>query len=252
MFQIYKGDCLDVMDNIEPGSVDLVLCDPPYGTTACAWDSVVPLDQMWEKLIILVKQNSPIVLFSAQPFSAALIMSNPDFFRYELVWKKSRATGHLNAKKMPMRQHENILVFSEKKLPTYFPQMREKASPRKAQASVKAKGAYRDSGVGVFREVPNEVGYPTTVLEFNDAYHDRESGLHPTQKPVALMEYLIETYSRHGGTVLDFTMGSGTTGVAAMNTGRKFIGIEMDEAYFKIAKSRIEQAEKENDWVGLV
>ena len=239
--KLYHGDCLEKMKLIPDKSVDMVLTDPPYGTTACKWDLVIPFEPMWEQLKRIIKDNNAIVLFGCQPFTSSLIMSNSKDFKYEWIWKKSRATGHLNSKKMPMRQHESLLVFGKNKL-NYFPQMSIKDKPRSAQKSVKAKGAYGNLEEGVFRAVSESLGYPTTVLQFNDAYHDRESGLHPTQKPVTLLEYLIKTYTLENETVLDFTMGSGSTGVACKNLGRKFIGIEKDEKYFEIAKKRIKEA----------
>lgn len=241
--KLLHGDCLELLPTLAAGSVDLVLTDPPYGTTACQWDAVVPFAPMWGEVRRVAKAKAAVLFFAAQPFSAALVMSNVAEFKYEWVWRKSRATGHLNAKKMPMRQHESLLVFGRAAL-TYAPQMRVKAKPRAAQKSVRAKGAYGELREGIFREVSDALGYPTTVLDFNDAYHDREAGMHPTQKPVALMEYLIRTYTNEGETVLDFTMGSGTTGVACANTGRRFIGIERDPAYFAIAEKRIAEASR--------
>lgn len=239
MIQLIHGDCLEKMKSIPDKSIDMVLTDPPYGTTACKWDVIIPFEPMWKEIERVTKPNSPIVLFGCHPFASLLINSNIKKFKYEWIWKKSRATGHLNSKKMPMRQHESMLVFGKNKI-NYFPQMYNKEKPRSAQKSVKAKGAYGSLKEGVFRSVPITLGYPTTVLEFNDAYHDRESGLHPTQKPVTLLEYLIKTYTLENETVLDFTMGSGSTGVACKNLNRNFIGIEKDEKYFEIAKQRIE------------
>lgn len=241
--RLMMGDCLERMAEIEDGSVDLVLTDPPYGTTACKWDAVIPFEPMWAHVWRVLKPNGAAVFTASQPFTSALVMSQADKFKYDWSWRKSNATGHLNAKKMPMRQHEDILIFGSKKI-DYNPQMFNKPSPRKAQRSVKSKGAYGDVQEGVFREAPETMGYPRSVIEFNTAYHAREAGLHPTQKPVALMEYLIRTYTNEGETVLDFTMGSGTTGVACSNTNRKFIGIERDETYFNIAQERIEEAQR--------
>lgn len=238
MINLLHGDCLELMKSIPDKSIDMVLTDPPYGTTACKWDVVIPFEPMWKEIERITKPISPIVLFGCHPFASLLISSNIKKFKYEWIWKKSRATGHLNSKKMPMRQHESILVFGKNKI-NYFPQMYNKEKPRSAQKSVMAKGAYGSLKEGVFRSVPITLGYPTTVLEFNDAYHDRESGFHPTQKPVALLEYLIKTYTLENETVLDFTMGSGSTGVACKNLNRRFIGIEKDAKYFEIAKNRI-------------
>jgi len=256
MFRIYQGDCLDVMGDIEPGSVDLVLCDPPYGTTACAWDSVIPLDQMWNFLRTVTKKGSAMVFTSAQPFTSILCGSNIEEFKCEWIWEKTKSGSPFLAKYMPMRKHENILVFSNGGGKTIYNPIKTKdGTPyrrhhKKAHEDM-AKNAHGYGAKGGAVSESDGSRYPISIQKFSQNWR-RQDQVHPTQKPVALMEYLIETYSNFGDTVLDFTMGSGTTGVAAMNTGRKFIGIEMDEAYFKIAKSRIEQAEKENDWVGLV
>lgn len=236
---LYLGDCLEIMPTLPAASVDLILCDLPYGTTQNKWDSVIPFTKLWLEYERLIKPKRAIVLTASQPFTSALVMSKPALFRYDWSWRKSNATGHLNAKKMPMRQHEDILVFAGA-MPVWFPQMFKKEKPRAAQRSVKSKGSYGNAAEGVFRTVPAEMGYPRSALDFSTAYHAREAGLHPTQKPVALMEYLIRTYTEEGATVLDNCMGSGTTGVACKNTGRKFIGIEQDPAYFEIARKRVE------------
>jgi len=244
--KLMHGDCLELMAQIPDGSVDMVLCDLPYGTTQNKWDSVIPLEPLWAHYKRICK--GVIVLTAAQPFTSALVMSSLKAFKYDYSWFKSNATGHLNAKKMPMRQHEDILVFSFAKTP-YNPQMFVKAKPRAAQKTVKSKGSYGSADEGVFRTAPDELGYPRSVVQFNTAYHDREAGMHPTQKPVALMEYLIRTYTNEGETVLDNCMGSGTTGVACVNTGRNFIGIEQDDKYFAIAKQRIEESQVLPDWM---
>jgi site-specific DNA-methyltransferase (adenine-specific) len=242
---LYQGDCLEQFLNIPDKSVDLVLTDPPYGTTACKWDSVIPFEPMWKQVWRVLKPNGAAVFTASQPFTSALVMSQIEAFKYDWCWRKSNATGHLNAKKRPLRQHEDILVFSVGAT-TYKPQLFTKPSARSAQKSVKSKGAYGEMEEGVFREIPDELGYPRSVVDFSTAFHAREAGLHPTQKPVALMEYLIKTYTNEGDTVLDFTMGSGTTGVAAKNLGRNFIGIERDEKYFQIAQERILNTTKED------
>ena len=240
---LHLGDCLDVMQGIPDGSVDMVCTDPPYGTTACKWDSVIPFAPMWAQVWRVVKPKGFVALTAVQPFSSAITMSQVEFFKYEWIWRKSKATGHLNAKKLPMRQHEVILIFSKGSV-SYNPQMIDKGlKARAAQKTVNSKGSYGNFDEGIFRTVPYNLGYPKTVIDFNDAFHDREAGLHPTQKPVALMEYLIRTYTNPGETVLDFTMGSGTTGVAAANTGRRFIGIELDADYFNAASTRIQKAQ---------
>lgn len=236
--ELMQGDCLEKMKEIPDGAVDMVLADPPYGTTACKWDSVIPFESMWEQLKRIIKPNGAIVLFGSQPFTSALVMSNPKMFRYDWCWRKPKGTGHLNAKRMPMRDKEDILVFYLKPC-TYNPQMIEgapyKAKPGKSKANGEdCYGKYMD-----VREDNKGFRYPRQVLD--QGIHERNK-LHPTQKPVALMEYLIRTYTNEGETVLDFTMGSGTTGVACMNAGRGFIGIEMDERYFLTAESRIVEA----------
>lgn len=235
MINLMQGDCLELMKQIPDGSVDMVLADPPYGTTACKWDSVIPFEQMWEQLKRVIKPKRAIVLFGSQPFTSALVMSNIKMFKYEWVWDKITARGHLVAKKRPMAQHENISVFGNGAT-TYNPQMTLKKKPKRG-LSVEAS---RTALIGGTTTKEKEIivrthSYPKTILTFG---MDKRVG-HPTQKPVALMEYLIKTYTNEGETVLDFTMGSGTTGVAAKNLGRSFIGIELDEKYFEIAKNRI-------------
>ena len=238
---LHLGDCLDVMRDIPDGSVDMVMTDPPFGTTACKWDSVIPFEPMWAQLKRIVKPNGAIVLMASQPFTSALIMSNVKMFRYEWIWDKvNKYTGALNANKMPMKRHENIAVFYSK-LPAYNKQIR----------SGKPFNSKKNSGHGVHtvygkgaesRQTINTGNHnPCSVLQIKGD-NKKEAGLHPTQKPVALMEYLIRTYTNPGEVVLDFTMGSGTTGVAAANTGRKFIGIERDPGYFDVAVKRTREA----------
>lgn len=225
--QLINGDCLEVMRSMPEGSIDMILCDLPYGITRNKWDSVIPLDDLWMEYGRIC--SGPIVLTASQPFTSALVMSNAKWFRHNWVWKKTAATGHLNAKRMPMKQHEDVLVFSRDS-PTYNPQglvPYNKVTRRGNNGT-----NFDDSGKENFQEWTN---YPRSVLEFsNDA-----KSVHPTQKPVALMEYLIKTYTNGGDVVLDNCMGSGTTGVACINTGRRFIGIEKDDVYFEIAKNRI-------------
>lgn len=247
------GDCLDRMAEIEAGSVDLVLTDPPYGTTACKWDAVIPFEPMWTQVRRVLKPHGAAVFTASQPFTSALVMSNPDWFKYEWVWVKNRATGHVHAKNKPMKRQESVLVFSagvtvhasqSKSRMPYFPQglIAAEGKTRKRNDSgdnavMAARASHRETAI----EFEN---YPDDILMF-----DIEMGrarFHPTQKPVALMEYLIRTYTNEGETVLDFTMGSGTTGVSCANTGRKFIGIERDEGYFQIAQDRIEAAHRES------
>lgn len=239
MIQLINGDCLEEMAKIPDGSVDAVICDPPYGTTACKWDTCIPFEPMWEQLKRITKKNGAIALFGSQPFTSALVMSNPKMFKYEWVWEKS-PTGFLNAKKMPMKSIENISVFYEK-LPTYNPQGLTEINKEKTNHKTKKeKGAIGLSTHNGGRLPDNyfqkNTGYPRQVLRFNN-----DKGHHPTQKPVALLEYLIKTYTNEGETVLDFTMGSGTTGVACKNLNRNFIGIELDKGYFDIAEKRLEE-----------
>jgi site-specific DNA-methyltransferase (adenine-specific) len=230
--RLWHGDCLELMTDIPDGSVDMALADPPYGTTACKWDSVIPLEPMWEHLKRVIKPNGAIVMTASQPFTTTLIASNMKMFKYCWVWEKEQGVNFLLAKKQPLKVHEDVVVFC-KKQPVYNPQM------TKGKLYISGKG---DSGEVTGRvkkiQTKNEgTRYPRSVIKFN-----RDVGIHPTQKPVALMEYLIRTYTNPSGLVLDFVMGSGTTGVACVNTGRKFIGIELDEQYFKIARERISAA----------
>jgi len=241
--ELILGDCLEKMKEIETGSVDAIIADPPYGTTACKWDSVIPFEPMWAELKRIIKPNGAIVLFSSQPFTSVLVTSNLKLFKYLWIWKKDKPTGFLNAKKQPMRNIEDIAVFYDKQC-AYNPQIYLKDSKnvrpqRKGTPVSEVFGKVKGQGV---RGCSLLYGYPKQVLEYPSQSGGGINKYHPTQKPVPLLEYLIKTYTNEGETVLDFTMGSGTTGVAAKNTGRHFIGIEKDEAYFEIAKSRIESA----------
>ena len=234
-FELKQGDCLELMKDIPDGSVDLVLTDPPYGTTACKWDSVIPFEPMWEQLNRIIKPNGAICLFGSEPFSSALRMSNIKHFKYDWIWNKKASGSGLLAKKQPLKIHEIISVFNT---PPYFPQMQKGKMRNK-----KSYGSKVGSVTGYIKpngENFNDLYYPKTIIEFSNA--SQKGKQHPTQKPVALLEYLIKTYTNEGETVLDFTMGSGSTGVACVNTGRRFIGIELDEGYFNIAKKRIEEA----------
>ena len=236
------GDCLERLTEIPDGSVDLVLTDPPYGTTACKWDAVIPFDPMWEQVWRVLKPNGAAVFTASQPFTSALVMSQVSKFAYQWVWEKNKATGHLNAKKRPLVAHEDVVVFYASP-PLYSPQgLIEKGTPTisKGDRGRKGHGSSGDCyGLAEKDAIQTHTNYPRSVIRFGV---DMKAEFHPTQKPVALMEYLIRTYTSEGETVLDFTMGSGTTGVACVNTGRKFIGIERDEGYFAIAKERIEKA----------
>jgi site-specific DNA-methyltransferase (adenine-specific) len=248
MIQLINDDCLKAMDKlIEDGvKVDTIITDSPYGTTACKWDTVIPFDAMWERLNKLIKPNGAIVLFGSEPFSSALRMSNIKNYKYDWVWEKDKVTGFLNSKKQPLRNFENILLFY-KKQPTYNPQFTKKdpknIRPKMKNREFKKRDVYSNFKDGDFREQNIDVAYPKQVLKFNQEKIGRGiERFHPTQKPVALMEYLIKTYTNENDLVLDFTMGSGTTGVACKNLNRSFIGIELDEKYFEIAKNRIENS----------
>jgi site-specific DNA-methyltransferase (adenine-specific) len=241
--KLINGEALHQMGLIESGSVDLVLCDPPYGTTACKWDSIIPLEPMWEQLNRIATDEASFVFTSSQPFTTTLIASNMKMFKYCLVWEKEQAHTALNAKNQPLKVHEDIVVFSKRPSTyskngsmVYNPQMTE-GKPYKSNP--KKDGNHTMHGSSNMDSVVENTGtrYPRSVLKFK-----RERGLHPTQKPVSMFAYLAETYSNPGDTVLDFTMGSGTTGVACVNINRNFIGIEMDEGYYNIAKKRIDGA----------
>ena len=232
---LMKGDCLERMKEIESGSVDLILTDPPYGTTACKWDSVIDLPSMWEQLKRIVKPNGAIVLFGSEPFSSFLRVSNIRMFRYDWIWEKEQGIGFANANKMPMKKHEVVSVFY-KKLPKYYPQGLLPFSKKVVRKETDVGEYMGKNGVSNTTYEQKYTNYPTSILEFS---RNKVGTVHPTQKPVALMEYLIKTYTQEGETVLDFTMGSGTTGVACKNLNRKFIGIEKNETYFKIAQDRI-------------
>ena len=232
---LMKGDCLERMKEIESGSVDMVLADVPYGTTACKWDSIIPLEPMWGHLKRIIKPNGAIVMTASQPFTTTLISSNMKMFKYCWVWDKVNASTGLHAKIMPMRAHEDIVVFCACS-PNYYPQMIDSGKRCDKEREIPNGEAFSGN---VKSRIYNNNGlkYPKTVLTISNA--NQRGKTHPTQKPVALMEYLIKTYTNEVETVLDLTMGSGTTGVAARNLGRKFIGIEMDEHYFEVAKGRI-------------
>lgn len=234
--KLMLGDCLEKMPKLAANSFDLVLCDPPYGTTQCKWDSIIPLTPMWKQLERLAKPDAAIVMTACQPFTSILGASGISWLKYSWVWDKGQGTGHLNAKKMPMKNTEDILVFY-KSPPTYNPQMRTGFKPYKCKQG-KTKSQNYGKQTGAFT-VSDGTRYPLNLLSFKR----NTPKLHPTQKPVALMEYLIKTYTNEGDRVLDFAMGSGTTGVACKKLNRKFVGIELDEGYFEIAKKRIEETE---------
>ena len=233
MIQLRKGDCLELMVDIPDKSIDAIIADLPYGTTRNKWDSIIPLESLWEQYERIIKDNGAIVLTAQTPFDKVLGVSNLKYLRYEWIWKKSKPTGHLNAKKMPLKEHENILVFY-KKLPIYNC-LNLKVAGKVVQRT--NKGNYGKSDKTTIQEFS---GYPRSVLEYPSVIS--KSQIHPTQKPVELIEYLIKTYTNEGDMVLDNTMGSGTTGVACINTNRNFIGMELDDKYFEIAKARINEA----------
>lgn len=242
-YQLHHGDCLEIMPTLPAQSVDAIICDPPYGTTACAWDSVIPFAPMWECIRHVIKPRGAVVLFGSEPFSSLLRCSNLDWYKYDWVWRKSTGAGHLNAKNAPIKMHENISVFSNgttancstQNMP-YYPQGLKPCTRVRNQSRINEVIGHRPSRAGNYLQ--DFQNYPTTVLE----YASDVDAFHPTQKPVLLLSYLIRTYTNPGDTVLDFTCGSGSTGVACAETGRNFIGIELDEAYFKIASDRIESA----------
>lgn len=236
--KLHLGDCLEVMKQIPDKSVDLVLADLPYGTTVCKWDAVIPFDNLWAEYRRITKKGAAIALFASQPFTSALVMSNPKEFRYEWVWKKNAGSNFGLVKYQPMKEHESVLIFGRES-PRYFPIKQERAESGKARIKtpVKYDNASEHRYISNKRVTSNictELRYPSSVQPFN-----RERGLHPTQKPVALCEYLIKTYTQEGETVMDNTMGSGTTGVACANLNRHFIGIEKEPQYFEVAKKRI-------------
>ena len=254
MMKLLHGDCLEMMKSIPDKSVDMVLCDLPYGTTACKWDCVIPFDNLWEQYGRIIKPGGAIVLFGQEPFSSALRMSNIEWFRYDWIWDKGRGHNFTQANFCPMRSHEIISVFSD--APTvyssdgrkcrYNPQMWDSGKPysiRERQRRSQTEMLRKNSSAARVCPSANNNGdrYPLSIVRFGKD----NKGFHPTQKPVALLEYLIKTYTNEGDTVLDNTMGSGSTGVACVNTGRDFIGIELDDNYFAIAQERIRKAEEE-------
>ena len=240
MYKLHNGDCLEIMDKlIEEGvKVDCILTDPPYGTTACKWDTVIPFDDMWERLNKLIKLNGAIVLFGSEPFSSALRMSNIKNYKYDWVWNKKLAGNGILAKRQPLKIHEIVSVFNSK---VYYPQMTKGKMRRKLTNNPKISEINNGDGIKCAKETYNDEYYPISIQKFTLA-NLRKGRLHPTQKPTDLLEYLIKTYTNENELVLDFTMGSGSTGVACAKTGRKFIGIELDNNYFDIASKRIEEA----------
>ena len=248
--QIFNGDCLEVMNEIPDGSVDLVLCDLPFGSTSCAWDEIIPFPDMWEQYDRLLMKKGNVVLFGTGLFAYKLALSNEKRFRYELIWKKSKCGSPFTAKYMPMKKHENILVFGESAA-YYEPQM-EKGTPYHRKWTPNKNNNLK-FGINGTEHSNDGTRYPSTVLDFPQKWR-RQDQVHPTQKPVELMEWLVKSYCPKGGIVLDNCMGSGTVGVACVNTDRRFIGIELEEKYFQIAKKRIEDAlaEAETDLIRIM
>ena len=232
--ELWLGDCLELMKNIPDKSIDMILCDLPYNVTACSWDIIIPFDKLWEQYNRITKNNSPILFTATQPFSSMVVMSNIKKFKYEWIWRKNQGTNPMLAKKQPLRNHESILVFYDKS-PVYNPQMWQ-STPYKGFKTKNDKtiGEVYSKAKSEHRDNPDGTRYPLTVQEFK-----MDKGLHPTQKPITLCEYLIKTYTNYGGIVLDPTMGSGTTCLAAKNLNRQFIGIEKEEKYYNIAKERL-------------
>jgi site-specific DNA-methyltransferase (adenine-specific) len=253
MIDLYKGDCLEVMKNIPDGSVDAIICDPPYGTTACKWDSIIPFEPMWEQLNRIIKPNGAIVLFGSQPFTSALIMSNIKNYKYDWIWEKSMPSGMAQSCYMPMKYHETISLFVNKGKPTFNKQLaeRNKSSLNRAKYKIRGSG-HLSNHIAIGEQLPTQYNptkvNPKTIIKIKSVPNTpKGSKLHPTQKPIALMEYLIKTYTNENETVLDFTIGSGSTGVACVNTKRNFIGIEKDDKYFEIAKQRIKDQQRKNE-----
>jgi len=247
-YELYNADCLDILPTLEPGSVDAVICDPPYGTTACKWDSVIPFAPMWEGIKRVLKPRGACVLFGSQPFTSALVMSNPGWFKYTWVWEKGRASNFILARVQPLKIHEDIVVFCSGK-PTYNWQAqslsksgiaRNNRAPHTQEKPITGRTSY----VGATDYHGVTEGYPKSILRFNSEFNNQfiRPVAHPMQKPPLLMEYLVRTYTNEGDCVLDFTMGSGTTGHACGNLDRRFIGIEQDAGYFAIAQERIATA----------
>jgi len=246
--QVFLGDCLELYKNIEPKSIDLILTDLPYGTTACKWDTIIPFDKLWGMVNYLLKPNGAFITTASQPFSSALVMSNPKMFKYEWIWEKAVGSNFAALKYQPMKEHENILVFG-KGTTVYNPikeerkgsgKQRQKAGYANSKATAKT-GQFIGGIMDATKRTNDyeELRYPSSIQYFNN--RDKDRGMHPTQKPVALFEYLLKTYSNEKMTIFDPCMGSGTTGVACKNLKRNFIGIEKDDKYFEVAKKRIEE-----------
>ena len=246
-YNIYNGDCIDIMNDIKEHSIDLILCDLPYGTTKCSWDIIIPFDKLWEHYNRIIKENGVILLFGTEPFSSKLRLSNFEWYKYDLYWVKEKPTNFMLLKKRPGKLTENIIVFYDKQC-TYNPQKRKHNGPLRTNSPKKGKvfdsivTAQSNTQIKPYKD--DGYRYPCDILEFNREPLGKTE--HPTQKPIKLLEYLILTYSNEGDVVLDNTMGSGSTGVACMNVGRNFIGIEKDYNYFEISKKRIYDSYNEN------
>ena len=235
--ELIQGDCLIAMKDIPDGSIDMILCDLPYGTTACKWDTIIPFEPLWEQYERVIKDNGAIVLTASQPFTSELVHSNLKMFKYEWIWEKNAGSNFATVKYQPMKEHEEVLIFGKGRI-NYYPIMQERIGSRKGKETTTVDSGRKDSvygtQIGVGKLKVAELRNPRSIQRFN-----RERGLHPTQKPVALCEYFIKTYTNEGETVLDNCMGSGSTAIACLNTKRNFIGIEKDDKYFEIAKNRI-------------
>lgn len=242
---IKLGDCLELMQEIPDGSIDLILCDLPYGTTACKWDVIIPFEPLWQHYNRIIKDNGAIVLFGCEPFTSQLICSNLKHFKYNWIWCKDRPTGHLNVKKQPLRLVENISVFYQKQC-LYNPQLSPKAAKdiRPADKKRTQNPIWGKMDKESTREIPVNMTYPKNLLYFPSCAGRKGKSNHLTEKPVELLEYLIKTYTNPGGVVLDNCMGSGSTCVAAINTGRRYIGYEKEQKYFDIANERIKAAKE--------
>lgn len=243
--KIYQGDCLEVMKEIEDNSVDMILCDLPYGTTQNKWDSIIPLEELWNQYERIIKENGAIVLTSQGIFTAKLMLSNEKTHKYNLIWDKVLTSGFLNANRMPLRVHEDICIFY-KKLPNYNPQkVNGKQSHSKGSMKTDINNNYGNYGKVDNKDILGNLKHPQSIITFQKPHPSK--AIHPTQKPVALFEYLIKTYTNEGDLVLDNCIGSGTTAIACLNLNRKFIGIEQSEEYCKIASARIKQFSEQKE-----
>ena len=252
---LINGEALEEMDKLIAKGivVDAIICDPPYGTTSCKWDSVIPFEAMWERLNKLIKPNGAIVLFGSEPFSSLLRVSNLDNYKYDWIWHKNSSGGFILAKKQPMKYHEIVSVFYKEQC-IYNPQMEEYADSTKSRYPKNGTvcNSTKENTIHSIQSIDHHIDishgkYPSSVQKFDNVPNANGNRVHPTQKPIELMEYLIKTYTNENELVLDFTMGSGSTGVACVNAGREFIGIELDKDYFKIASDRIEKVQLKKD-----